>query len=321
LGTALARPAIARGLIRWALTLGADAVAHGSTSKGNDQVRFELAVQSLAPDLPVIAPWREWEFTSRQDLLEYLRRRGIPFDGNAEALVSRDENLWHASHEGGPLEDPAWEPAEELFLRTVSPVAAPDRPAYVEIGFEQGFPSSLDGKELDAVSLVSRLNAIAGRNGVGRLDLVENRLVGLKSRGVYETPAGTTLHVALRALESLVLDRDSLALKMDLARRYARLVYDGLWFTPLREALEEFSGSLMDRACGIVRVRLLKGTVAAVSRESPNSLYHAPLASFDSLEDFNPQDSGGFIRLFGLPLKTRARLADSEIRAGQPSRP
>ena len=260
LGTSMARPIIARRMVEIARAVDADALAHGCTGKGNDQVRFELTFVALAPDLKVIAPWREWDLHSREEALAYAQERNIPMDGvDATKLYSRDENLWHISHEGGPLEDPAYEPDESVYLWTLSPELAPDKPEYVEIGFEEGTPVSVNGTDLGAVSLLTTLNSIGSQHGVGRIDLVEDRLVGMKSRGLYETPGGTILYTALRELEQLTLDRRALAMKDSLAARYADLVYEGWWWTPEREALDAFGKVLMRTVTGSVRMKLYKG--------------------------------------------------------------
>ena len=307
LGTAMARPIIARRQVDVARRVGADALAHGCTGKGNDQVRFELTFAALAPDLKVVAPWREWDIRSREDALAYARARGIPLPGVDQAkLYSRDENLWHLSHEGGPLEDPAFEPEESMFVWTVSPELAPDRPEYVQLSFEEGTPVAVDGEPMDAVTLLSTLNDLGARHGVGRTDLVEDRLVGMKSRGVYETPGGTLLHTALRELEQICLDRRALALKDQLAPRYADLVYEGRWWTPEREALDALTGSLVKTVTGTVKVKLFKGSAWAVSRTSPHSLYREDLATFGASASYDHADAAGFIRLFGLPIRAQA---------------
>jgi argininosuccinate synthase len=305
LGTAMARPIIARRQVEIARRAGAHALAHGCTGKGNDQVRFELTYGALAPELRVIAPWREWELHSREDALAYARARKIPLDVDETKLYSRDENLWHISHEGGPLEDPAFEAEEEMYRWTTSPELAPDRPEYVEIGFEAGYPVSIDGEPLAPVDLILALNAIGSRHGVGRADIVEDRLVGMKSRGVYETPGGTLLHMALQELEQLTLHRRSLALKDQLASRYADLVYEGRWWTTEREALDAMVDVLVRKVTGSVRLKLYKGSGRPVSRTSPHSLYDAELATFGEGADFDQHDAEGFIRLFGLPLRSR----------------
>ncbi len=308
LGTATARPLIARKQVEVAVATGCDGLAHGCTGKGNDQVRFELTYQALAPELAVIAPWREWEIRSREDAIDYAAARGIPVAATKKEPYSRDRNLWHLSHEGGPLEEPGFEPEAGMFKLTTDPERAPDRPERVTVGFEQGFPVSVNGQPLSPVPLIEALNEAAGRNGVGRVDLVENRLIGIKSRGVYETPGGTILVSALRALESLTLDRDSAHEKARLGSRYAELVYFGQWFSPLRQALDAFMTALMKTVTGSVTLKLYKGSCIVVGRASPFALYSTSLASFD-MTGFTPKDSEGFIRLFGLPTKGRERLS------------
>ena len=315
LGTSMARPLIARHLVAVAEKEGAEAVAHGATGKGNDQVRFELSVKALNPHLKIIAPWREWSIRSREDAIDYASERGIPVPVTRERPYSLDRNLWHLSHEGGPLEDPAAEPPEDVLLLTASPERAPDRPAYVEIYFEQGIPKKIDGVELDPVTLLERLNALGGENGIGVVDMVENRLVGMKSRGVYETPGGTILCTALRELESLCLDRITMHFKEIVAARYAELVYDGLWFTPLREALDAFVEVTQRTVTGTVRLKLYKGNCLPAGVSSPYSLYNLELATFGRDEVYNQADATGFINLFGLPLKVRALL--QRTRAGK----
>ena len=303
LGTALARPVIAREQVRVALLHGADALVHGCTGKGNDQVRFELVYQSLAPGLRIIAPWREWTIRSREEAIDYAAERGIPVPVTRRSLFSRDRNLWHISHEGGPLEDPAVEPPGDMFMLTRDPADAPAAGVEVSVAFAKGVPVALDGEPLDGVSLIERLNRIAGENGIGRVDLVENRLVGIKSRGVYETPAGTVLVQAHRELESLCLDRATQHFKQMLAGRYAELVYDGLWYTPLRRALDAFVATTQENMTGEVTLRLRRGTLTVVGRRSRHSLYDAALGSFVMGEEYDPRHAEGFIRLFGLPTR------------------
>ena len=306
LGTALARPLLAFHQVQVALEEGADALAHGATGKGNDQVRFEVTYGAFAPHLRVIAPWREWTIRSREDALAYAAAHGVPVEQTRADIFSRDGNLWHLSHEGGNLED-VWDaPRKGMFKLTVDPLDAPDTPEVITLAFEQGTPVALDGERLGPVEMVERLNEIAGRHGVGRLDLVENRLVGIKSRGVYETPAGTVLHIAHRELEGLVLDRDTLHFKQMISVRYAELIYDGLWFSTLREALAGFVDETEKEVTGEVRVRLYKGTAEAVGRRSPRSLYRQDLATFGEGMAYDHQDAEGFIRLFGLPERVRA---------------
>lgn len=307
LGTAMARPLIARRQAELALSIGAHALVHGCTGKGNDQVRFELTYQAFAPGLRVIAPWREWSIRSREDALAYAAERGLDVPATKEKIYSRDRNLWHISHEGGPLEDPACEPPADLFLLTRSPEEAPDRPQYIEIGFEAGYPVSVDGEFLEPVALLERLNAIGGEHGVGREDVLEDRLVGMKSRGVYETPGGTLLLTAHRELEQLVLDRRTLALKDQLAGRYADLVYEGRWWTTEREALDALVDKTQERVTGTVRLKLYKGNAIVVGRKSEQALYDEALASFGDDEGaYDHADAAGFIRLFGLPVRAEA---------------
>jgi argininosuccinate synthase len=307
LGTSMARPVIAAGQVALARRVGAQALAHGCTGKGNDQVRFELTFQALAPDLKVIAPWREWVFRGREDLIAYLKARGIAVDVTPEMPYSRDRNLWHCSHEGGVLEDPGAPPPADLYLLTADPADAPDTPDDVVITFEEGTPVAIDGEPLGPVQLVERLNELAGAHGVGRADVVEDRLVGMKSRGVYETPGGTVLRTAHRELEQLVLDRRTLALKDQLAPRYADLVYEGRWWSTEREALDALVNVTQRRVTGSVTVRLFKGMASGVARQSPFSLYQGDLATFGADEVYDQADAGGFIRLFGLSLKVAAQ--------------
>jgi argininosuccinate synthase len=305
LGTSFARPVLAKRQAEIALRLGADALAHGCTGKGNDQVRFELAYKAIAPNLQIIAPWREWKIQSREDALAYARARNVPVTQTKADLYSRDRNIWHLSHEGGILEDPANAPEESMWQWTTSPERAPERASELEIGFEAGTPVSVDGKRLNAVALLEWLNAIAAANGVGRIDLVENRLVGIKSRGAYETPGGTLLVLAHRELEALCLDRETAHYSQVLAHRYAELVYYGLWFTTLREALDGFFAVAQRRVTGSVGLRLYKGNVSVTRRQSSHSLYRTDLASF-SMARYNPKDAEGFINLFALPVTAPA---------------
>jgi argininosuccinate synthase len=311
LGTSTARPLIARKQVEIALATGCDAVAHGCTGKGNDQVRFELAYQALAPELAIVAPWREWDIVSREDAIDYAAARGIPVPVTKKDPYSRDRNLWHLSHEGGPLEDPSFEPEASMFRLTVDPMSAPDEPEKITIAFESGIPVAVNDEELSPAELIAVLNEIGGTHGVGRADIVENRLIGIKSRGVYETPGGTLLVTALKALESITLDRDSSHEKERIATRYAELVYNGQWFSPLKEAFDAFVNVLTEPVSGVVTLKLFKGGVQVVGRQSPNSLYSQNLASFD-MTGYNAQDSAGFIRLFGLPLRGRKRIAAEE---------
>ena len=306
LGTAIARPLIARHLVKVAQQEGADAVAHGCTGKGNDQVRFELTVMALDPRLKVIAPWREWEIKSREDALAYAQAHNIPVTSTLQSIYSRDRNLWHISHEGGALEDPWQEPEESLYQLSVSPEAAPDQPQVVELEFEQGYPMRLDGQKLSPADMVKTLNEIGGKHAIGRVDLVENRLVGMKSHGVYETPGGTILLAAHRELESITLDRDTLHYKDVLAQRYAELVYYGQWFTPLREALDAFFDKTQQYVTGKARIKLYKGNVIPIGRQSEYSLYREDFATFGRDSVYDQSDAVGFITLFGLPLKVEA---------------
>jgi argininosuccinate synthase len=317
LGTSMARPIIARYQVELARRLGAGWLAHGCTGKGNDQVRFELTYAALAPDLGVIAPWREWDIRSREDALAYAASRGIPVTATREKIFSRDRNLWHVSHEGGPLEDPDWSPTEDVFLLTRSPESAPSRPRDVAVTFEGGNPVAVDGERLDPVPLLTRLNAIAGEYGVGRIDIVEDRLVGMKSRGIYETPGGTLLYAAHSDLEQLVLDRRTLELKDQLAGRYASLVYDGRWWSLEREALDALVDRTQAAVTGTVRLRLAHGTCTVVGRTSPNSAYDEAFVTFGEDDVYDQADAGGFIRLYGLPLRVAA-LQRMAREAGDP---
>jgi argininosuccinate synthase len=308
LGTSMARPLIAKKLVEIARKEGAEAIAHGATGKGNDQVRFELAVKALAPDLKVIAPWREWDIRSREDAVDYASARGIPILVTKERAYSMDRNLWHLSHEGVDLEDPWNEPKEDLLLMITPPSKAPEQPTYVTLDFEQGIPVRLDGEALDPVTMIEKLNTIAGANGVGIVDMVENRLVGMKSRGVYETPGGTVLFAAHREMELLTLDRATLHFKESVALRYAELVYDGVWFAPLREALDAFVDSTQRTVTGTVVMKLYKGNCSPAGSKSPYSLYEQELSTFSRDEIYNQRDAEGFINLFGLPLKVRAMM-------------
>jgi argininosuccinate synthase len=308
LGTSLARPVIAKHQVECALREGATAVAHGCTGKGNDQVRFEHAYQALAPELKVIAPWREWNLKSREDCLNYAEERGIPVAQSREKIHSRDRNLLHLSHEGGELEDPDSPPLESTWQWTKSPQNAPDKTEHVSINFESGAPVAVNGVPLGPVSLLEMLNEIGARNAIGRIDLVENRFVGIKSRGCYETPGGTLLLAAHRELESLCLDRDLLHFKQHIALKYAELVYFGLWFTPLREALDSFVAATQNDITGRVELALYKGNLDVFGRESKNSLYRTDIASFTMGESYDQKDAAGFIRILGLPARSRALL-------------
>ncbi len=306
LGTSFARPIIARHQVLIAEQEGADAVAHGATGKGNDQVRFELTFFALNPRLKIIAPWREWSIRSRQDAIDYAAEFGVPVTATAEKIYSRDRNLWHLSHEGGVLEDPWNEPEESMFELSTSPEAAPDAPEYLMVGFEQGVPVAVNGEQLGLVALLERLNAIGSKHGVGRVDLVENRLVGMKSHGVYETPGGTILYAAHRELESIVLDKETLRAKDRIALDYADLVYNGRWFTPLREAYDAFVQKTQRAMTGEVRLKLYKGNAIVVGRRSPHSLYNEDLATFGEDIVYNQKDAEAFIKLYGLGIKVQA---------------
>jgi len=318
LGTATARPLIARKQVEIALATGCDAVAHGCTGKGNDQVRFELAYAALAPELKIIAPWREWNIVSREDAIDYANERGIPVPVTKKDPYSRDRNLWHLSHEGGPLEDPAFEPEASMFKLTADPTLAPEEPEKVTIEFDAGVPVAVNGEELSPAALIDALNKIGGRHGVGRVDLVENRLVGIKSRGVYETPGGTLLVTALKALESLTLDRESSHEKERIATRYAELVYFGQWFSPLKEAYDAFVDKIAENVTGSVTLKLYKGGLQVVSRTSPHSMYNEALASFN-MTGYDARDAAGFIRLFGLQTKGRKRPGPVGVIPSRPS--
>lgn len=306
LGTSIARPLIAQHMVKVAQQEGADAIAHGCTGKGNDQVRFELTVMALDPSLKVIAPWREWDICSREDALDYAASHHIPVSSSLKSIYSRDRNLWHLSHEGGNLEDTWNEPLESMFQLSVSPEDAPDQPEIIEIEFVQGYPLKLNGAALSPANLIKELNEIGGRHGIGRVDMVENRLVGMKSRGVYETPGGTILVAAHQDLESICLDRDTQHYKNLIAQRYAELVYNGQWFTPLREALDAFVDVTQKHMTGTVKLKLYKGSVVPVARQSPFSLYNEDFATFEEDSVYDQSDAEGFINLFGLPLKVAA---------------
>lgn len=306
MGTSIARPLIAKRQVQVAIAEGADAVAHGATGKGNDQVRFELAYAALAPQLRVIAAWREWNLNSRSALIEFAERRGIPTPVTADRPYSTDRNLFHISYEGGILEDPWIEPPEKMFLLSVAPESAPDVPRFVEIEFDRGNPVAVDGKTLGPVHLLEALNRIGGEHGVGRIDLVENRYVGMKSRGVYETPGGTILHLAHRHLESLTLDRELLHLRDSLLPRYSEMLYYGYWFSPEREALQRFIDETQRDVTGTVRLKLYKGNVIVVGRKSPRSLYRPDFATFEADQVYRQKDAEGFIALNALRLRIRA---------------
>ncbi len=308
LGTSIARPIIAKYQVLTALSENADAVAHGCTGKGNDQVRFEHAYQALAPELAVIAPWREWTLKSREDCLDYAEAHGIPLAQSREKIHSRDRNIWHISHEGGELEDAGNRPLDSTWVWTRSPQDAPDHEEIVEIGFDQGIPVAVNGQRLDAVQLVELLNEIAARNAVGRIDIVENRFVGMKSRGIYETPGGTLITTAHRELESLTLEREVAHYKQQIALKYAELVYFGLWFTPLREALDSFVSKTQENVTGTVKLALYKGNIDITGRSSEFSLYSNELSSFTMGASYDQMDAKGFIRILGLPARTQAHL-------------
>lgn len=313
LGTSFARPPIAKRIAEIAVKEGADAICHGCTGKGNDQVRFELAIKAFAPNMPIIAPWREWSIKSREEEIEYAEAHNIPLKINRETNYSKDKNIWHLSHEGLDLEDPKNEPQYNKpgFLEmSVSPEMAPDKPTYVTIHFEQGVPTAIDGEKMDAVSLVTKLNKLGGENGIGLLDIVENRLVGMKCRGVYETPGGTILYKAHSVLETICLDRDTMHYKELVAKKFAELVYFGQWYTPLREALSAFVDSTQKTVTGDVTLKLYKGNMINAGVSSPYSLYDPDIATFDEDNVYNQADSAGFINLFGLPIKVLANMKE-----------
>ena len=310
LGTSFARPCIAKRIVEIAIAEGADAICHGCTGKGNDQVRFELTIKAFAPDMAIIAPWREWDIKSREEEIEYAEAHNIPLKINRETNYSKDKNLWHLSHEGLDLEDPANEPLYNKpgFLEMgVSPEMAPDKPTYVKISFEKGVPVAIDDVKMDSVSLVKKLNELGGANGIGLADLVENRLVGMKSRGVYETPGGTILYRAHQVLETITLDRDTQHYKEMLAVKFADLVYNGQWFTPLREALTAFVDKTQETVTGDVTLKLYKGNMINAGVTSPYTLYSEEIATFDEDDVYDQSDAGGFINLFGLPIKVKAQ--------------
>ncbi|MCA8980618.1 MAG: argininosuccinate synthase [Planctomycetes bacterium] len=308
LGTSMARPVLAKGQVDYAKQIGAHYLAHGCTGKGNDQVRFELAYQALAPEMGIIAPWRDWHIKSREDAIDYAAEKGIPITASKEKIWSRDRNLWHISHEGGALEDPGAAPPEEVFMLTTSPKLAPQESVICELGFEGGVPTSLNGEALSPVELVEKLNALGGTHGVGRVDITENRLVGMKSRGVYETPGGTIVYEALRSLRSITLERDTMRQAEKLSIDYADLVYTGRWFHPLRRALDAFFTESAKPVTGIARVELYKGTATTIGVESENSLYSEELATFGAGGSYAQKDSEGFVKLYGLPGKVAAMV-------------
>ncbi len=309
LGTSMARPLIAKKLVEVAELEGADAVAHGATGKGNDQVRFELTVMALNPTLRIIAPWREWDIRGRTDALEYAAEYNVPVKATAARIYSQDRNLWHLSNEGGSLEDPWNEPPADMFEWTIAPELAPDEPEYVELTFRKGLPTHVNGQALGPVEILQQLNALGIKHGVGRVDIVENRLVGMKSRGVYETPGGTILYRAHGALEQLCLDRETLHYKQQVGLRYAELVYNGQWFTPLRRALDAFVQDTEQNLTGVVRLKLYKGNLILAGRKSPYSLYREDIVTFEAEQVYDQADANGFIRLFGLPLKVAGMMA------------
>ena len=321
LGTSIARPLLAKKQVEVALRTGCDALAHGCTGKGNDQVRFELTYKALAPHLPVIALWREWDIISREDALDYADKHKIPVSQSTKKIYSRDRNIWHISHEGGALEDPANAAPEEIWMLTVSPHAAPEKPVEVTIGFDEGVPVSLDGQKMNGVALLERLNKLGGAHGIGRIDLVENRFVGMKSRGCYETPGGSLIMAAHRELEALTLDKNTLHYKQRLALDYAEMVYNGLWFTPLREALDAFFEAVSKTTTGEITMRLYKGNLEPVSRKSPYSLYSLDIASFTMGASYDQKDARGFINLIGLPIQVRAALEarKAATKSGKPA--
>jgi argininosuccinate synthase len=306
LGTSIARPLMAKKLVEIAHKEGATTIAHGCTGKGNDQVRFESTFHALDPAIKVIAPWRTWNFRSREDLIDYATEKMIPIEQTKEKIYSRDANLWHISHEGGNLEDPWTEHLDDIHVYSVPVEQAPDKPAFVEIGFEAGVPVSLDGKRMSGVELIQTLNRLGGENGVGTIDIVEDRLVGMKSRGVYETPGGTILMNAHYAIETLILDRDTQFWKKQLSAKYAQMVYDGQWFTPLKEALDAFADSTSKNVTGMVRMELYKGNALVVAMKSDESLFDEAFATFGEDEVYDQSDAEGFINLYSLPMKIRA---------------
>lgn len=307
LGTSIARPLLAKRQVEIALEEGADALAHGCTGKGNDQVRFELTYKAFAPQLKIVAPWREWSIRSRHDAIRYAKERNVPIAATAEKIFSRDSNIWHISHEGGILEDPAQAPPADLYMFTVDPRSCPNGESEITIDFEQGIPIGLNGYRIPAVQLLEDLNEIAGTNGIGRVDMVENRVVGMKSRGVYETPGGTLIMAAHRELESLCLDRQTRYQKDLLSITYGQMVYEGHWFTPLREAMDAFFNKTQEVVTGSITMSLYKGTMAVTSRKSPFSLYRYDIASFDT-GTYNHHDAEGFINLLGLPAAVRSQI-------------
>jgi argininosuccinate synthase len=320
LGTSIARPLLAQKQVEVALATGCDALAHGCTGKGNDQVRFELTYKALAPHLPVIAPWREWDIVSREDAIAYAKKHDVPIAQSTTKIYSRDRNIWHISHEGGALEDPANTAPDEIWMLTKSPRQAPDKPGLVTIGFEKGVPVSVDGKKRTGVQVVEILNKIGGEHGIGRVDLVENRFVGMKSRGCYETPGGTLIMAAFQELEALTLDKSMSHYKQKLALDYSELVYNGLWFTPLRESLDAFFEKASETTTGEVTLRLYKGNIEPVSRTSPYSLYSMKIASFTMGAEYDQKDARGFINLIGLPIQVRASVTQPKKKVAKASK-
>ncbi len=320
LGTSMARPLIAKKQVEIARQVGATALAHGCTGKGNDQVRFELTYAAFAPDLPVIAPWRCWDIRSREDAIAYAQAHGVPITATKEKIYSRDRNIWHISHEGGVLEDPGAAPPADLFMLSTSPEEAPDEAEEVTIGFDKGTPVAVNGRALGAVALLSTLNAIGGRHGVGRIDLVEDRLVGMKSRGVYETPGGSLLYAAHSELEQLVLDRRTLAAKDLIAKSYGELVYDGRWWSTERDAYDAFVNVTQERVSGEVTLRLFKGSIIVAGRSSEFALYDESFVTFGADDVYNQADAAGFIRLYGLSTKVQALRDQARAEAAQPGK-
>ncbi len=315
LGTAFARPIIAKRLVEIAKKEGADAIVHGCTGKGNDQVRFELAIKAFAPTMDIIAPWRFWELNSREKEIAYAEEHNIPLKINRETNYSKDKNLWHLSHEGLDLEDPSNEPDYDKILEMgVSPEKAPDKPTYITLRFEKGVPVALDGVEMKPIDIIRKLNEVGGANGIGLIDMVENRLVGMKSRGVYETPGGTILYHAHNKLEEICLDKETQHYKMQMAIKFSEIVYNGQWFTPLREAMSAFVDSTQQNVTGEVKLKLYKGNIIDAGMTSPHSLYSEEMATFGEDEIYNQADSAGFINLFGLPIKVKALLDEQKIK-------
>jgi len=312
LGTSMARPLMAKKLVEIAEQEGAFYICHGCTGKGNDQVRFESTIHALNPSIKIIAPWRFWDFKSREDLLEYAEKHNIPVAQSKEKIYSRDQNIWHISHEGGNLENPWNEHLDDILVMSVPPEKAPDKPTYVDIDFEKGVPVGLNGKKMSPLELLTELNKIGGENAVGTIDIIENRLVGMKSRGVYETPGGTILFKAHADLEKLILDRDTMAYKNIVGQKYAQLVYDGLWFTPLREAIDAFVNVTQEPVTGTVKMKLYKGNCLPVASKSENSLYNEEFATFSKDDVYNQKDAEGFINLFSLAMKIRAIMKQSK---------